>query len=840
VFGPDGKLYFNFGNEGKQLKDKNGKLVIDQAGNEIAEHRKPYQQGMVFRCNLDGSEVETLGWNFRNNWEVAVDSFGTLWQSDNDDDGNRGVRINYVMEFGNYGYRDELTGAGWQSPRSNMEPEIPRRHWHLNDPGVVPTLLLTGAGSPTGILVYEGRLLPKVFWDQVIHCDAGPNVVRAYPVTRDGAGYKAEIVNILKGTRDQWFRPSDVCVAPDGSLIVADWYDPGVGGHAMGDLERGRLFRVAPPGAKYEVPKYDYSTPQGAAEALKSPNLCARQVAWTTLHAMQAQAEPALKQAFEDAENPRQRARALWLLGLIPGRAEHYIRVAMNDASPDIRLTAVRLARRVEFDIIPVTRKLLRDPAPQVRRELLIALRHHPSAEKPRLWAELAAQHDGTDRWYLEALGLAADGQWDACLDAYLAKTGPSWNTPAGRDIIWRSRAAKTPSFLTKIMNDPAVPVSELPQYFRAFDFVSGDEKNAALIELAFVAPAADPERQTLIAGEALARLPGFDIQQQPRHAAALLKVLDRLRGTPQFVELVGKFRVAQRYGELLQLAQEQPESQLGADAARQLLALGQLDVLRQAIESPDANTAAATLRALGSAADGRALEIFRPVMDDDSKPLELRRQAVRGVAKTRPGALWLITLAKNGKLRDELKDAAAMELHLASAPDIKTQAEQLFPLPAAKDKLLPPLSELLKLQGDAGRGKIVFETTGTCAKCHVVNGAGKQVGPDLSEIGDKLSRPAFFESILYPSAGISHSYESHTVATKDGDIVTGILTSDTPEAVTLKLQDGLTRTVAKSQIEQMERSKLSMMPADLQKLMSAQDLADVVEYMTTLRKGKK
>ena len=225
--------------------------------------------------------METLGWNFRNNWEVCVDSFGTIWQSDNDDDGNRGVRINYVMEFGNYGYKDELTGAGWREPRTNLEEEIPERHWHLNDPGVVPNLLQTGAGSPTGICVYEGDLLPEVFRNQIIHCDAGPNVVRAYPVKEDGAGYKAEIVNILEGTRDQWFRPSDVCVAPDGSLIIADWYDPGVGGHRQGDVDRGRIFRVAPPGVKYTVPKVDVSTVDGAIAALKSPNHATRYLAWT-------------------------------------------------------------------------------------------------------------------------------------------------------------------------------------------------------------------------------------------------------------------------------------------------------------------------------------------------------------------------------------------------------------------------------------------------------------------------------------------------------------------------------------------------------------------------------
>lgn len=101
TFGADGKLYFNFGNEGKQLKDKNGKPVLDQDGDAIDS--KKYKQGMVFRCDPDGSHVECLGQNFRNPYEVAVDSYGTLWQSDNDDDGNRGVRVNYVMEYGNYG-----------------------------------------------------------------------------------------------------------------------------------------------------------------------------------------------------------------------------------------------------------------------------------------------------------------------------------------------------------------------------------------------------------------------------------------------------------------------------------------------------------------------------------------------------------------------------------------------------------------------------------------------------------------------------------------------------------------------------------------------------------------
>ena len=142
-------------------------------------------------------------------------------------------------------------------------------------------------------------------------------------MTKAGAGYTAEIENVLFGARDNWFRPSDVCVAPDGSLFVADWYDPGVGGHAQGEVDKGRIFRVAPPGVKYNVPKFDLSTAAGAAEALKNPNLSARYLAFTALTKMGAQALPALKQLFADKTNPRLRARALWLWGLTEGEGQN-------------------------------------------------------------------------------------------------------------------------------------------------------------------------------------------------------------------------------------------------------------------------------------------------------------------------------------------------------------------------------------------------------------------------------------------------------------------------------------------------------------------------------------
>jgi hypothetical protein len=56
-----------------------------------------------------------------------------------------------------------MTGAGWRANRTNMEDSIPLLYWHLNDPGTIPNVLQTGAGCPTGMIVYEGSLLPAQF-----------------------------------------------------------------------------------------------------------------------------------------------------------------------------------------------------------------------------------------------------------------------------------------------------------------------------------------------------------------------------------------------------------------------------------------------------------------------------------------------------------------------------------------------------------------------------------------------------------------------------------------------------------------------------------------------------
>lgn len=245
----------------------------------------------------------------------------------------------------------------------------------------------------------------------------------------------------------------------------------------------GRIYRVAPVGHRPSAPRLDVSTAAGAIAALRSPNLNARHAGWTALESFGVRAEPEMLKLWSNP-NPRFRARALHLLARLPGKTQSWVDAALTDRDPDIRVTGLRIARQHELDLIATVRKVVKDPEARVRRECAIALRSIKAAEMPVLWAQLADRHDGKDRWYTEALGIGAEGQWDACLEAFLNLRGGIWNTSSGREIIWRSRAAATPGLLVKILQDPSTKEDEKPRFLRAFDFQSGPGKDAALIEL--------------------------------------------------------------------------------------------------------------------------------------------------------------------------------------------------------------------------------------------------------------------------------------------------------------------------------------------------------------------
>ncbi len=866
VFGPDGKLYFNFGNSGQQIKDKHGKPIVDVAGQTVNERSRPYQQGMVFRCNMDGSEFETLGWNFRNNWEVCVDSWGRLWQSDNDDDGNRGVRINYVMPFGNYGYRDEFTRAGWRSPRTNIETEIPHRHWHLNDPGVVPNLLQTGGGSPTGICFYEGTALPAVFHNQIIHCDAGPNIVRAYTVLPDGVGFKSKIINIMDGSRhNKWFRPSDVCVAPDGSLMVADWYDPGVGGHGMGDIQRGRLFRLTAKGhgKQYKFVKPDFSTFDGCLRALQSCNMATRFMAWKK---MMSQREPAKfskidlgkRRAIEkwiQHDNELYAARALWLLANFDETyARQPIQKALFGDRAMVAETAVKaLCQMSDKQFVEKTIsefvKRKKEIPDNVSREILLAMSHrqkHKFSDEFVLEVVNSLKKTATNnRWLVEVLGIALEKRWDA----YLAKAAT--DTPIDAEIIWRSRGQKTTQLLAERISDSKVSAAELLRLFRAMDFQSSADKPVILRRLAFRVAAkldADDPRKNIIFQESVSRLGNITLTDDEKQQ--MLGFVDsKSTNVADKINAIAKFDLHQRFALLPDFAIKHFNNQFGSQAVQAIYKHRQTQLLDQQLVRAQQRDAAAKnktaefeqlIHAIARVPKTESVQVLVKYASDKNHPLEPRKLAVRKLGDLYGGCKTIIQWAESKKYDRLLEPAMVAAIYSARWNDIRAQARKLFPLKTPKGKPMPNVAQLVRKRGDRKQGQIVYAKAGTCATCHVVNGVGKTVGPDLSEIGKKLSKTAMYESILFPSASISHNYEMWRVTTTDGELIDGVLVSETDKEIVLVDAKANRLTIKTENVDEKVRQKISIMPDNLREAMTDQQLVDLVEYLMSLKKAKK
>lgn len=825
TFGPDGRLYFNMGNEAKLLLTEKADTITDIHGRKVFTNGKPFRQGLALRCEPDGSNVEVLGFNFRNNYELTVDPYGTVWQSDNDDDGNKGTRINYVMEQGNFGYTDEVTGAGWSTRRTNMEREIPFRHWHLQDPGVVPNVLQTGSGSPSGITYYEGDLLPEVFHGQIIHAEPGHNVVRAYPTENDGAGYTATILNVLDGQKDQWFRPVDVTSAPDGSLLIADWYDPGVGGHQVGDLDRGRIYRVAPPKLKYKISPADLTSVDGSIKALLNPNTDLRYQGWMALKTFGEKAEAGLLTIW-NSSNQRQRAQALWLLARL-AKGDQYITEAINDKNENIRITGLRVARQLSKDVIALATELVNDSSPQVRREVALTLRGSKNPKAGDLWAELAVQHNGKDRWYLEALGIGAQGNDDVFFAAWKKRIGQNWNTDGARDIIWRSRSKAALPLLAELIKQ--TDEHNMLRYFRAFDFHSDPSKQTVLTQLV-----------TQTSGSkvffALKHMDVTQLKMTPAVTAALNNVLQQKQGTLEFVELVSSFKLQNKENDLLELGLQYPDSAKGKEAIKTLVNWNRTELFQEIFSSGNKDKSLALVKALWSNMhNAKTVSIMESVMTDSTLDLDVRKLAVKTFGGPWSSEDRLLTLAEQNKIPAELQTAAAGVFQTAWRSNIREDGAKYLKLPSSKEgHSLPSISVLVDKSGSADKGKIVF--TSLCSNCHQVKNEGVNFGPDLSEIGSKLSPEALYSSILYPDQGISFGFEGYRISLKDGSSAFGRIVSETEEKIDLQYMS-TAQTVDKANVVSRTQLESSLMPGNLQSSMSEQELVDLVAYLKMLRK---
>ena len=829
VYGPDGNYYFNNGDRGLDVTDRGGQRVV--SGPE-----EKYYGGSALRVRPDGTGLEVVAHNFRNPYELTIDSFGNIWQSDNDDDGNEWVRINYVMEGGNHGYWGP-GGKRWREDRGS--------HFHQEDPGVVPTLLRTGAGSPSGITIYEGNLLPRRYWRKPLHVDNGPRVLRAYHVERDGAGFQASMEAVVDGA-DTWFRPADLVVAHDGSVFIADWYDAVVGGHQMKDTERGRIYRLAPPGHKTLSSRVDISTAAGRAEALASPSQAMRFAAHSTFLEMGADGIAELD-GLLSSSNRILRARVLWLLGAAGGRGLARVLEERESTDLEFRVLAVRLLQRYHPDFPSAVEALARDENPQVRREVALGLRgvagDNVSGEKAReLLVELASRYDGQDRWYLEALAIGAQGQEDAIYDDLLEAFSNSWSDRFGR-LLWVLHPSKAVGFLEQVAGDDSLDVTDR---IGAVEALGAQASPDVGVFLAGVASGQGPDPLRAKAAERLIKQM-FSQWTGLRESDAVVPAIRaalRMSSPDESVQgkaldLVGDMQDTRYRAEVAALASSSETSmELRAIAIETIGKLNDpaaAETLEGLTATGPTELRLAAVRGLGALDANRSVPRLNKLLLSEA-PNDIRSEAVRVLARSMEGATFLLDLAEEGRLPPVLRTTAIIAVN--GNRDVRERAEQVLPMLTTKSQemMVSPRALLLRMAIRPELGKKVFFGDGQCSTCHNTGGGGSEkIGPDLGTIGDKMGRAALLDAMINPNAGIAPEYVTWVLQTKSAGQVRGMIVSNSEDEITVREPSGGRRTFPVTDVTERKRDPESAMP-NLVGVLDEQELADLVGYMEELK----
>ena len=691
-------------------------------------------------------------------------------------------------------------------------------------PGLMGTPHAGTFTAASGVHLHRGDALPDEDRGSLFICESAQNLVQRQVRSPHGVTFTSRPARTGReflASRDSWFRPVFAANGPDGALYVVDMYRKAIDhpqylpepSRAALDFdagkERGRIYRIV--GRAWK----------GRRERVNLATLDATQLARTLEHANgwwrdtaqrlivergDAGGVAELRRVAAAGRSAASRIHALWTLqGLAALQAADLV-TSLRDGDAPVREQAVLLAEtRLHESAVLRDRvvSMAEDPAARVRLRVALALGYTRDARALDALASIA-RRDGAESWTRAAVLSSVGGRASEFLHAFLASPPSSAAAHAGvmGELSYTFGAGETPERCLELMYSMAAPggpgrtwqlaaLSGMAQGLRTRAPGSAD-RSALMTLLSAGSPRAHAARTRV---EAVLRQAADTVLDDEASEALRLSAIALLGHT--------EFRWAGK--PLLTLLEPRYPRDLQTAAVR---ALAQL---------PDALAA-------GSLVEGGRWAALTP---------DVRGAVLAALVTTEPQTLVLLQALEQGHVAPtDLAPSIRSRLARHRNAGIQARARALFASVESGDRM--QVYERLRAQvsgreGSRERGQRLF--AGSCASCHAFAGAGGTLGPDLSGARNQPAE-ALLLHILVPDYEIAAGYGAYVIETRDGRVLSGRLESDAAHTVTLRDASSGTHVIPRNRIASMSASTGSLMPGEFERMMSPQDLADLIGYL--------
>jgi putative membrane-bound dehydrogenase-like protein len=677
-----------------------------------------------------------------------------------------------------------------------------------SDEGGSPSGFFTGA---TGVTVYRGDAFPPEFHGNLFVGDVSNNIVHRALAVPGGVlvtAQSAEAGREFLASSDNSFRPVQMANGPDGCLWVIDMYRELIEGAAFlppmilehldvgSGVDRGRIWRIVPDGQSPRIPKLSKSTTAELVALLEHSNGWHRDTASRLLYQRQDRAaiEP-LQRLAAHSRSPLGRTHALYALAGQGALSADHVLAALADPDSRVRVHALRLSEQFcKEDPRVQTRMatMVVDPDPLVRYQLAFSLGAQPEAAPAHALAVLAI-HDGADLWSRMAI-----------LSSVPACAGDIFRQLAGDAVFRGAQAGRL--FLPELAAQAAANrPGDVDMIAKALDGPLGqDHALARDIVAALIGK---------MSTAAKARLAGSDGGRAGAILADLLAdarkiTLDPAKPARDRAAAVRSLRFAD------------------FDSVHQLLAES------LAARQP-AELQTAAIETFASFDDARVPGILLREWPGMS-PITRATAAEAIFARPAWIGAFLDAVEKGAVGRADVEPGRLSLLKTYPDQAVRERASRIFVagLPRRQDVVAAYQNALVQ-KGDRDRGKAVFQKQ--CSSCHRLENVGQQIGAELSAVRDR-GLDAVMLNILDPNREVMPQFLSYVLVTTSGRVVTGMISAETANSLTIKKPDGGEETVLRRDIDELRSTGQSFMPEGLEKQIDVPAMADLLTYLNSVR----